>query len=250
MTRSLLLFAFLLPCLTVPAISEEASQSLGPRDHVEILPVPDSEQVCPVSSLRKNDDNSFENGYAWSHGGVLPPDYGAFAEGFDAGFVCGLEFLLTQAGNYTGQTMDVFIWEDDGVAPPDNNPGNVICMVPGVDPGAPSWWPEVSAHQVQVCCPAGGSHFVGFWGRWPEDLHAWYIASDEDGPGGSPRTKISPDAGGELPTGWHHANVVWEDCKALGIRELAYDGDCIVSGVPDPEPGYRSRTWGAIKALY
>jgi hypothetical protein len=142
--------------------------------------------------------------------------------------------------------MDVFMWESDGGAElaPGVNPGNVVCLVPGITPGPIALWPEISVHDVQVCCHIGGPHFVGFWGNWPGSFCGWYIASDEDGPGfGSPRTKIAQDIG--YPSGWQHPNVVpaFTGCKDLGIREFAGLGNC-------PPTPVAPTTWGRIKSLH
>jgi hypothetical protein len=198
-------------------------------------------ETCPGAELVANDDGSMENGYAWGGiNGVQPPDYGSWAECYDADYVCGVQFLFTTLPQYFhGQNMDVYVWSVDS-----DNPGNVMCLVPDVVPEPPALWPEISTHDVQVCCATGGPHFVGFWGDWPGLTFAWFIASDETGPGdGCPRTKISPGIG--HPTGWQHPGVVplFGGCRDLGIREHAGVGDC----EPTPTP---AMTWGHIKALY
>lgn len=220
-------------------------ESLGYNDQTEIVPNPGDQDFCPGTVFLQNDDGTFENAYAWRFGGVVPPDYGSWAECYDADFVCGVEFMLTQTGYYIGQDMDVYVWESDpdGSPPPGPDPGNVICVISGVLPGPVAIWPEISTHEIQVCCVAGGEHFVGYWPNWPGSFAGWYIASDENGPGlGCPRMKVAPGIG--YPTGWHHPSLspVF-DCKDLGIREYSGLGDC--------EPtAKQSTTWGRIKSLY
>ncbi|MBD3335609.1 MAG: hypothetical protein GF355_08835 [Candidatus Eisenbacteria bacterium] len=194
----------------------------------------------------RNDDGSFENAYAWSGGGVIPPEYGAFAECYTGDFVCGVQFGFTQIGYYENYTMDVYVWDSnvEGNPPPGPDPGNVLCRLAGVDPGAPAYWPEVSTHDVQVCCAVDGEHFVGFWGDWPGELESWYIAADENGPElGCPRTKIRPEMG--YPTGWNHPNIIalFSQCKNLGIREYSGLGDCSPTAT-------QATTWGRIKSFY
>jgi hypothetical protein len=200
---------------------------------------------CAGAVLQQNDDGIFENAYAWGSSGVQPPDYGAWAECYDAEFVCGVEFAFTTIGYGAGQTMDVYVWEDDGAPPPDNNPGAVICVISGVDPGEVGFWPTFSLHDVRVCCDTGGDHFVGFWGDWPGNPSPpWFIGADEEGSGhGCPRTKFAPGIG--YPTGWGDAGEAptFAGAEAIGIREFAGVGDC------EPTPAQRS-TWGRIKALY
>jgi hypothetical protein len=151
--------------------------------------------------------------------------------------------------------MDVYIWESavGGNPPPGPDPGNVLCMIPGVSPGPVAFWPSISQHNIQICCETNGEHFAGFWGDFQVGACGWFIASDEDGPAlGNPRTKIAPGIG--YPTGWQHPNVVptFAGCKALGIRVFRGPGECeLTSGTPDPDaPVARKTTWGTIKALY
>lgn len=239
------------------ATGESPATELGFRQDTEIIQGPETELFCPATTLRRHDDNSFENGYCWRFMGVVPPDYGSWAECYEAEYVCAIEFLFTHTGYYIGQTMDVYLWESvaDGNPPPGPDPGNVICYLSDVPPGPMGLWPEVSKHDVEICCETNGLLFAGFWGRWPGASCAWFVASDEDGAGGGcPRTKIAPDIGYE--PGWHHPDIVptFENVKALGIRILAGRGDCTTSSVPDPDEvgirGDRKTTWGAIKSLY
>jgi hypothetical protein len=245
--------------LAVPlgASAEDPVTSLGFRQDTEILQHPDTEAFCPATPLRRHDDGTFENGYAWRFAGVVPPDYGAWAECYEADFVCGVELILTQTGYYVGQTMDVYVWEweAEGNPPPGPDPGNVICMIPDVSPGPMAFYPEFSMHNIEVCCETTGSLFAGYWPNWPGAGPGWYIASDEDGPGGGcPRTKLAPGIG--YPTGWGGTDLVptFYGCKALGIRVFAGPGDCQTSSVPDPgatgPEGPKTTTWGAVKALY
>jgi hypothetical protein len=233
---------FLALFLALPIAAMANPESTGYSDNTSIIT--QDGDFCPGAVLVQNDDGTVENGYAWSFGGVVPPDFGAWAECYEADYVCGIQFGLTQTGYYMGQTMDVYVWEDDGAAPPDNMPGNTLCAVLDVAPGPIALWPDVSIHDVQICCETPGRHFVGFWGNWPMQQAAWFIACDENGPpAGCPSTNIAPGIG--YPTGWNRVHVVptFDDCKALLIREYAGEGDCA------PTPA-ESTTWGRIKALY
>jgi hypothetical protein len=247
MTIGIVLLLTLVLFVPSGVFAQDPAAELGFRLDTEIAEGSGDDEFCPGAVLIQNDDGDFENGYAWTFAGVVPPDYGSWAECYDSDFVCGIQFLFTRNPNDpTGQTMDVYVWESvaDGSPPPGPDPGNVLCILPGISPWPIAEWPEISTHNIQVCCDTGGSHFVGFWGNWPGSVTGWFIAGDENGPEiGCPRTKIAPGIG--YPTGWHHVTdvQVFDRCKNLGIREFAGVGDC------EPTPATEA-TWGQIKALY
>jgi hypothetical protein len=199
-----------------------------------VIPGPDA-NPCPPAAFLLNADGSYENGYAWQYGGVVPPNYGAFAEGYNgAGNCCGVGlFLTTLQGYYFGQNCDVYVWDSAGA-----NPNNVLSMTPGVVPGAIAFWPAISQHDIDSADAAvNGDFFVGYWGNWPGQLTAWFVAADLDGFGGLPRTNIAPGIG--YPTGWQDPSVVWGPTQSVGIG--AYVGG---------EVPVENTTWGAIKNLY
>lgn len=233
-----------LAALLASISSVAAQETAGYREDTRILE--SDGEICPGSVLLQYDDGDFENGYTWRFMGIVPPDYGSWATCYESDFVCGIQFLFTQTGYHSGEGMDVYVWESDAVGnpPPGPDPGNVICVILGVVPEQIAFWPEISTHDVQVCCQTDGDHFVGYWPAWPLNGAVWFVAGDEDGPGGGcPRTKIAPDIG--YPSGWQHPEVVatFSGCQALGIREYSGLGDCA------PTPA-RTTTWGRVKALY
>jgi hypothetical protein len=201
-----------------------------------VLPSGDT-NPCPGSDLLCNHDGSFENGVAWIYGGIVPPYYGAFAEGYNgAGTVCGIQLELTQTGGFTGQSMDCYVWDSDGT-----NPNNVLSVTTGVVPSAPGLWPNITAHDIDSNdAVVTGDFFVGYWANWPGLPGGWYCAIDQDGFGGLPRTNFAPGIG--YPTGWGDPSMVgtWAPVQAMGI--CAY-----LSTEPIP---VTETTWGAIKALY
>lgn len=183
------------------------------------IPAPESEGGgCEGATLFKNHDDSFEGAYSWTFGGVQAPHYGAFAEGFDGTFdLCEARFTFAQVGNQAGQSMDVYVWSDNGT----DDPGAVIALVPDVDPGTVATWPAVSAHSVPLDVLVSGNWWVGYWGDWPGANAGWFVAADENGPGGNPRTEIAPGIG--YASGWYHPGIVfgWENAKSLGIEASA-----------------------------
>lgn len=225
------------------AHAAEEPFELGSNQNTTIIENNNNDGICPGTDLLQNDNGTFENAIAWGGLGTIEDGYyGSWAECYDPDFVCGIQFLFTQVGDYTGKTMRVLVW--DVVGGPTPIPGNILCIVPDVDPGPPAYWPEVSTHDVQVCCETGGAHFVGFWPNWPGENPEWFLAVDENGQGeGCPRTNIAPGIG--YPSGWQHPNVVppFANTKDLGIREFAGIGDC------SPSPTQKT-TWGKIKSLY
>lgn len=227
--RSLVIVSAILPVTTM-ALNLDA---VGPGNGI-VVPS-DRENPCPGSELFMNADGSYETGYAWQYGGVVPPDYGAFAEGYSAmGTVCGISYKFTTIGWNYG-TMDCYIWDSDG-----ENPLNVLALVPGINPGGVGQWPNVTTHDVGVPDTAvDGEGFVGYWGNWPGSIPQWFVAADLDGPGGMPRTKIAPGIG--YPTGWQNPSIVWDETvQALGMGGYV---------LPAPNP-VEPTTWGRMKLLY
>jgi hypothetical protein len=183
-------------------------------------------------TLYLNADAGYENGYTWQYAGVVPPQYGAMAECYDlAGTVCAQIFDFTQIGYYAGQTMDAYIWDGGAV------PGAVMNVAPGINPGAPAFWPSISRHSVAVSVGVGGPFFTGYWPNWPGAIHGWFVGADLNGFGGCPLTNIAPGIG--YPTGWNNVSVVWGPTQAIGL------GVELGEGVP-----VESTTWGQIKNLY
>lgn len=215
--------------------------AVGPG-HGVVIENPNPDTICPGATFKRNDDGSYENGYAWAYSGVVAPYYGAWAEGFtmDPGntAVCGMQFGLTQVGGQDGWHMDVYVWDAAG-----SNPNNVLSVTTNVLPGTIAMWPQISQHDVDINdTAAAGNYFVGWWPTWVGTANGWYVAADENGFGGGlPRTNIAPGIG--FPTGWQHPNVVstFAGCQDLGIA--TYE----VTGTPVPTS---TTTWGAIKSLY
>jgi len=192
---------------------------------------------CPGSTLFLNYDGTGENGYCWQYGGLVAPDYGAFADGYSVGSpsaVCGVALFLSQIGYYTGgNVVDAYVYGSDG-----NNPTSVLGVSTGLNPGSIAYWPSISQNDIDIAdVNVTGDFFVGYWSNWPGAYCQFYVAADLDGFGGLPRTNIAPGIG--YPTGWNDPSIIWGPTMALGIG--AY-----VSG-PSPT---KETTWGSIKHLY
>ncbi|MCB9465286.1 MAG: hypothetical protein H6682_16490 [Candidatus Eisenbacteria bacterium] len=198
---------------------------------------PQSPAEGGCGELLINADGTYEMPYAWQYSGVVPPDWGSFAECYEGEFaVCAVTIDLVQTGDQNGQTMDVYVWDDEG-----GEPGAVLCVEPGVDPGPVAFWPSVSRHEITLgepCC-TGEAWWVGYWPDWPGDRSAWFLAGDLDGFDGCPLTKVAPGIG--FPTGWQNVSVIWGPTQAMGLGALVQP--C------EPTPTLQSG-WGAIKTLY
>ncbi len=225
--------------LAAPAWATEHRAMVGPG-HGTLLSDPATDRC---GSLLMNGDQSYEDGIAWREDALQPPYSGSFAECYSGpGEICAVVLDLTTTPEVPEPPpdvlLDVLVWEDGG-----GNPGNVMCLVTGVDPWPVAVWPQVSRHEVEMspACCAGPSWWVGYWSDWPYDPSPvfWYVGVDEDGPEGCPRTLVRPGLG--WPSGWQDVNVVFGQASALGIG--ARVRPCSATPV---FPG----SWGRIKGLY
>lgn len=231
-----LLAVFALVGLASLALAQPAELGFNLNTNIVYGPTPDED--CTDAMLDQNDDGTFENGYCWQYGGIVAPDYGSFAECYNNIYVCSVEAGFTQVGNFIGQTIDVYVWEDAG-----GIPGNVLCQVAGVTISSPAFWPSISMHLIDVNCCANGAHFVGYWANWPDQPCGFYVGADEDGFGlGCPLTKVP--AGSGYGTGWVPVTVAFPNCLDIALREWYLD---VCGGEPTPT---QDATWGSIKNLY
>jgi hypothetical protein len=185
-----------------------------------------------------NTDQSYENGYAWSYGGVAPPYYGAFAEGYvyPSGVACSVILDLTQIGYAAGQTLDAYAWADAA-----GYPGAVVNVSTGRNPGPIAFWPNLSRHVFPLAFQGVVSDltWVGYWGNWPGAHAGWFVGADLDGFGGCPVTNIAPGIG--YPTGWNNVSIIWGPTQAIG---------CGGEFIPGGPTVVRQSSWGEIKALF
>jgi hypothetical protein len=241
-----LLTAFLavlsVAAFAVGAGARENIGSVGPGHGIAVHG--SDENPCPGSNFHLNYDGTAENGYCWQYGGLVPPDYGAFAEGYNnnssSTYICGVALFLSQIGYYSGgNVVDVYVYGSDG-----NNPTSVLGVTTGLNPGAIAYWPAVSQNDIAINQVAvDGDFFIGYWSNWPGAYCQFYVGADLDGFGGLPRTNIAPGIG--YPTGWNDPSMIWGPTMALGIG--AYEG----VGIPPPDPvPTREATWGSVKHLF
>ena len=104
-------------------------------------PCPDANLLWNVDPPGPEDTGAF----AWQYGGVVAPDYGAFAEGHTAeGTVCGMRLWLTTLPDlYQGQTPDAYVYDSDGT-----NPTSVLSLVVDVSIDPPGNWPELTERGI------------------------------------------------------------------------------------------------------
>lgn len=224
---------FICAAAVVQAQAQDQAQtqfpSLGPASNTTILPAPADDCAGPVVC---NHDGWFEHGLCYPN--ASPPDRGAFGEGFVAGPIqmeCAV-FWLTQIGNYLGQPSDIFVWHG-GVSSP---PGVVIWMSAGHVFDEVAMWPLVSQHFVPMSLALDGEFTVGIWTNTGPEECFWFIASDENGPGGHPWVFLASQG---YPFGWNPPSIVWGVCQSLGI------GYTWRPATPTQSP-----TWGGIKRLF
>jgi hypothetical protein len=222
---------------TSPSAGE--ARTIGSGQGIVINGSP-TDPICPDATFKRNDDGSYENGYAWAYNGNVRPFYGAWAEGFSPeggdGAVCGMQFALTQVGNGDEYLLDAYVW--DAV---DSDPDLVLSITTGLHFHM-GFWPYVTQHDVDIIdTPVTGQCFVGWWGVWDHSRNGFYVGADEDGTGaGLPRTNFAPGIG--YPTGWNVPNLAPEfsACKDLGIA--TYE-------IGPPTPAEKT-AWGRIKVLF
>ena len=209
-------------------------QGLGPSNDTVMIPNED----CRCTGIAfSHGDGVFEAAFCWQYAGIIPPYYGAFGEAYYLGHVvieC-LSLWLTENGNYQpGFVLDAYIWEG-GVS---SEPGIVLDLTPGIDPGEPGFWPVFT----EVCIPTGieidGEVTVGYWADFSNTNCTWYLAADLNGPAGMPWDCIAPGYG--FPSGWLPSGLFWGPMSCWGLGGYYSEG-----GTPA-----KSVTWGKVKTLF
>ncbi len=229
-------FATLLAVLVLAAGANAADFTSTGYSKETTINVLGSDQC--TATLYYNHDGSFENGYCWQMGGVVPgTTYGAFGEGFDLGqgLVECAAIWVTQTGSWFGQPVDIYLWSG-GVT---GVPGDVMWVNTGQQFQQIGFWPSITQNDFEIGYCLDGEFTVGYWADFSTDVCGWYIASDEDGFGGYPWTNVAPGIG--FPTGWQSPAVVWGVCQSLGFGVYFEEG-----GMTPVE----SATWGEIKSLF
>ncbi len=209
--------------------------ALGPGEtHSESSP--EGSGACPGSTTLMTAEYP-SIAIAWEYGGEVPPYFGAFAECYSgAGTVCSAVFDFTQVGNCHGQTMDAYLWQDEG-----GMPGAVLAMTPGYNPGSIGYWPAFSRIIVDIAdTDVSGTWWIGYWGNWPWDQAGWYVGADLDGLYSCPYTYIAPGLG--YPTGWNHVDVVWPEYAP--IHSLSIGAEFY------PAPAHSLSHWQTLVGVY
>jgi len=241
--------AILFALLGVFGAANAAVLTHGSVGHGHGITVPgqDSNPCSGTAVLDLNYDGTAENGYCWQYAGIGAPYYGAFAECYSGGPVCGIELFLTGVG-YPCNSLTLYVWDDAG-----GMPGSVLASVPGVNPCPVSSWPSVTAHDFAIAANPSGNFWVGYWSDDSAQPCGYFVGADLDGFGGCPFTNIAPGIG--YPTGWNNASNVWGPTQALGIgvwmgatpTQSIGIGAWVKACGPVP---VKESTWGQIKNLY
>lgn len=206
---------------------------LGPAETGAIIP--SNSDDCTGTPFH-NHDLSFEGAYAWQYGGVIPPFYGAFAEGFNLGEVwieCGAMWA-TRIWDWDPHPYDMYIWEG-GIT---SAPGNVLHVVVDCIPENVPLWPTMGENHAEIGYAVSGEFALGYWADFSSQQCAWFLGGDIDGPGGFPWTCIVPGIG--YPTGWQNPSIVWGQIRSLGLGGTHTE-------IPT---SVKSETWGGIKRLF
>lgn len=222
--------------LTAPPVpADDQVAQTGPGSGVLI---DTGREAC--GTLGMNGDGSYENGFGVRHGFFSSDIGGTFAECFTGpANVCAMVFDLTTVFDFgPGQTFDATVWDDaNGL------PGQVVCILPAVDPYPVALWPSVSRHTLTfpVECCMTGNFWVGHRGNWGNVFTPvyWYVAADLDGFGGCKLLNYPPGIG--YPTGWQDVSLAFGPAAALGIG-----CETTVCGATPIEPS----SWGRVKSLY
>lgn len=197
--------------------------------------VPASNHDCTGTRFH-NHDETFEGAFCWQYGGVMPPFYGAFAEGFDLGAArieCGT-IWVTRVWDFAPHPYDLYIWEG-GISVP---PGNVLHVVTGCIPENIPLWPTMGANSAEIGQAVETEFALGYWTDFSAMQCAYFLGGDLDGTGGFPWTCIVPGIG--YPTGWQDPSLVWGPIRSLGLGGTYTE-------IPTP---MESETWGGIKRLF
>jgi hypothetical protein len=214
-----------------PAIGSDYG-TLGPSDETYVLMPADDD--C-TGTLTVHHGGSFENAYCWQFGGCVPPDGGAFGEGFEGpAYLECVAIWGTQIGSFTGQSFDIYVWEGGCTGPP----GAVLYMTPGAALSNVPMWPAVGQSNVDMGYYASVSEFtLGFWADNRLTQCPWFVVGDTNGPAGHPWTHIVPGIG--FPSGWQSPAVVsgWSPVTSLGIGYYASEA----AVTPGPADGQMLR---------
>lgn len=234
---------FLVVCGTLAVCSADAQEAVGHSDNTVLLDHGGRECAGPWVF---NADGTIENAVRWQNEGIVPPDWGAFAEGYNVGpaFLNCVRLYLAQTGEYVDATMDVYVWSV-GIGWP--GPDEVLAVVPGVSGMDIAQWPDASPTDVEIGIAVDGPFLVGAWANWPGEEGEWYFCVDEDGPRGDPWTNVAPGLG--YATGWQHPEAVWMPLHSMCFG-VSFGDPAGVEELPEDAQPEDSPTWGQIKSLF
>ncbi|MBK8230954.1 MAG: hypothetical protein IPK72_10300 [Candidatus Eisenbacteria bacterium] len=193
---------------------------------------------CKSSEPVVHHDGSWENAIAFRGDAVFEPYYGAFGEAFDLGsgqIECA-SFWITQDGTNTGQSSDLYVW-DQGI---DGPPTLVGALVSGIVFTDIPVFPAFGRYDIAIPTAVTGPFTVGSWGAWPGERNGYYWASDENG-AGHPWTYAAA-IGPNGTEGWQDPSEPFPfTITSMGIG---------VHFTPDNPTPTRTTSWSRVKALW
>jgi hypothetical protein len=223
--------------LSVLIVSISARADLGSTGYSDNTQIIGTGSDQCTFTLYYNHDGSFENGFCWEFGGTVPgTTYGAFGEGYDLGYgmIECVAIWATQVGFWSGQPLDIYVWEGGVTGPP----GEVTDVRTGAQLTNVPYWPSLGQSNIETSFFVQDEFTIGFWADFSAEICGWYVGADLDGLGGYPWTNIAPGIG--YPTGWNNPAIAWGSCQSLGIGVYFSHYCSPVEAV----------TWGEIKSLF
>ena len=191
--------------------------------------------AAAAGALSFNADGSYENGYTWQYGGVVAPNYGAFAECYAGN---GRSARSCSISHKSAATTASAPTSTSGPTQ-ECSKRNVSACIPTWDPGGRVFWPidiaKLSCSPTVAASTGPSGPATGGTGPAPPLVGSSVPISTS---AVCPYTNIAPGIG--FPTGWNNVSIAWGPTQAIGIgvknHRLRFGADSEVDA------------WGGIKS--